>query len=324
MYDALISVIVPIYNVAPYLDRCVSSLVNQTYRNLEILLVDDGSTDESGQIADAWGAREPRIVVFHKEHGGPSSARNYAIDRAQGQYLSFVDSDDFVDETFIQVLYETLVSANAQISVVGFQRFTDEKDIVVDRTRKWKTKVFEGENVMRYLFNREAGDVVWNKLFARELFDGIRFPVGRLHEDVGTTCFLFGKCARLAARPAPLYFYFQRAGSIVHTYSVKHLEHNWEMHHRKYQYIKQCYPDLLDNDLALINHIFDLFPYLSAEHQRQAAKGVSQLVKHVGHEVPLNTKLKCFAIQTVPNLHAWNKKRKIEKKRKHVARNMPR
>ena len=286
--------------------------------------MDDGSTDESGQIADAWGAREPRIVVFHKEHGGPSSARNYAIDRAQGQYLSFVDSDDFVDETFIQVLYETLVSANAQISVVGFQRFTDEKDIVVDRTRKWKTKVFEGENVMRYLFNREAGDVVWNKLFARELFDGIRFPVGKLHEDVGTNCFLFGKCARLAARPAPLYFYFQRADSLTHTVTDKLIVDRFEMRLQRYLYIEGLYPGLLINKTYFLNRIFEEFPYLSEERRVQLIAEAAQLAKELGNNISLKTKLKCFAIQTVPNLYVWNKKRKIEKKRKHVARSAPR
>ena len=115
MAEALISVIVPVYNVAAYLDRCVDSLVKQTYRNPEIILVDDGATDDSGVLADRWGERDGRITVYHKENGGVSDARNYGIDRARGQYLSFVDPDDFVVEAFIQVVYDTLVSAGTKM-----------------------------------------------------------------------------------------------------------------------------------------------------------------------------------------------------------------
>ena len=125
MQKDLISVIVPIYNVEPYLDRCVGSLVRQTYDNLEILLVDDGSTDNSGVLAEDWGRKDSRITVYHKKNGGLSDARNYGIDRAKGRYLSFVDSDDFVDEAFLQVLYDMLICAEAQMSVVGFLRFAD-------------------------------------------------------------------------------------------------------------------------------------------------------------------------------------------------------
>lgn len=316
MYDALISVIVPIYNVAPYLDRCVSSLVNQTYRNLEILLVDDGSTDASGQIADAWGARDPRIVVFHQEHGGVSSTRNFGLDRARGAYLSFVDSDDFVDEAFIQVLYETLVSAGVKMSMIGYQRFTDEKDIAVDRTRERETAILSTEKAMELLYEANAGDYAWNKLYSRELFSGIRYPVGRVFEDAGTTYLLIDRCDNVVYCPAPLYFYFQRADSIVHTVTDKMRVDRFEMLFQRYLYIKDRYPGILVNKTYFLNRIFETIPYLPEELRVRGIAEAAQLAKELGNKISLKTKLKCLALQTVPRLYAWNKKRKNERRQR--------
>ena len=324
MYDALISVIVPIYNVAPYLDRCVSSLVNQTYRNLEILLVDDGSTDESGQIADVWSARDPRIVVFHQEHSSVSSARNVGLDRARGQYLSFVDSDDFVDETFIQVLYETLVSNSVKMSIIGFQKFIDEKDIVVDRIRECKIQVLEGEHLIRTLFDGTIGVYVWNRLCASELYDGIRFPLGKLYEDAGTTHLLLAQCGAAAFCPAPLYFYRQRVGSIMHSLPSRSTPDRYEMHRRRYQDVVAWYPQLKINRTSFLHQIFESFPDLPPEIRVEATAEAAAIVKSFGREISLKTRLKFLAIRTVPNLYAWNKKRKKEQKQKHLARSIPR
>lgn len=124
--NELISVIVPIYNVEEYLDRCVNSIVNQTYRNIEILLIDDGSKDNSGKISDERAKKDDRIRVFHKENGGLSDARNYGIERAKGAIYSFIDSDDYVDEKFIEIMYENMIATGSQISAVGYKKFTDK------------------------------------------------------------------------------------------------------------------------------------------------------------------------------------------------------
>ena len=319
MHNALISVMVPIYNVAPYLDRCVSSLVNQTYRNLEILLVDDGSTDGSGQLADNWGARDPRITVFHRENGGIASTRNFGLDHARGQYLSFVDSDDFVDETFIQVLYDTLVSNGVKMSVIGYQRFSDEKDIVVDRTREWVTAILSTEKTMSLLFEANVGDYTWNKLYSRELFSRIRYPVGRVFEDVGTTYFLVGQCNRIAYCPVPLYFYRQRVGSITHSVTSKIALDRYEIYRQRYQYLNTRYPELLINKTYFLSQIFESFPDLPPELRVAVTAEAAGIVKSLGRELSLKTRLKFLAIQTVPDLYAWNKKRKKEKKLRRLA-----
>ena len=121
MNKDLISIIVPIYNVEQYLNRCIESLVNQTYTNLEILLIDDGSTDNSGKLAEKWISNDQRIKVYHKKNGGLSDARNYGIKYAKGKYLSFVDSDDYVDMRFIEILYKTCIETNTKIATIGIQ-----------------------------------------------------------------------------------------------------------------------------------------------------------------------------------------------------------
>ena len=317
--QALISIIVPVYNVEKYLYRCVNSLVNQTYRNLEIILVDDGSTDGSPGICDNWARRDHRVVVFHKENGGLSDARNVGIDHAHGQYLSFVDSDDFVDETFIRVLYDTLVSTNCKMSVIGFQRFFDEKKLAVDSSRKWDIRLYTTEEALTCLFagGEQFSDYAWNKMYERDLFDSVRYPVKKRFEDVGTCFLLVDQCDRVAYNPAPLYFYFQRADSIMYNWDEGLELDFFEMAGKRHRYIKDRYPGLLANDFSYFSNIFSCFPYLSGEARKQAAAKAAQLWETVMPFCSLKTKVKYFAIQTVPGLYAWNKRRNNRRSREN-------
>lgn len=317
MEKELISIIVPIYNVEKYLDRCVNSLVKQTYQNLEIILVDDGSTDHCPEICDKWASYDQRIVALHQENGGIGGARNAGIEYAHGQYLSFVDADDFVDETFIQVLFDTMVSTNCKMSVIGFQFFFEEEKIGIDRNQKWDIRLYTTEEALTCLFagGGQFSDYAWNKMCHRELFSSVRYPVKKRFEDVGTTYLLLDQCDQVAYYPAPLYFYCQRSNSVMHTWD-KGLELDYfEMSRKRYRYLRDRHPGLLVNNFSFFTNIFNCFPYFSKEARKQAITDAAELWETVKPFCSLKTKIKYYAIQTVPGLYAWNKRR--NNKRSH-------
>lgn len=212
----LISIIVPIYNVEKYLRRCVDSIAKQTYRNLEILLIDDGSTDSCGKICDEYAAFDKRINVIHKTNGGLSDARNVALDICTGDYIVFIDSDDFVSELYIENLYNSIIFSGADMSSCQFIEFYDggsapqaksisKKDILVLNSERYLEKM---------LYQNFAETCAWGKIYKRFLFDDIRFPYGKLYEDVPTTYKVILKCMKTAIIPNTDYYYYQRSESI--------------------------------------------------------------------------------------------------------------
>ena len=224
--NSLISIIVPIYNVEKYLDKCIDSIINQTYTNLEIILVDDGSPDNCPRICDQWALKDQRIIVIHKPNGGLSDARNVGIDMAKGEYYFFLDSDDWIRKDAIQILYSLLNEKDADISCCGVE-LKDEEGMSLS---KWSdencpTLMDSDQSMEQYLSKISIGSIAWNKLYKAELFEEIRYPVGRLHEDEFTTWKLIFKSHRIAYTPECLYYYVQRKGSIVNSgISIKHLD----------------------------------------------------------------------------------------------------
>ena len=224
--DILISIIVPIYNVEKYLDKCIDSIINQTYTNLEIILVDDGSPDNCPRICDQWALKDQRIIVIHKPNGGLSDARNAGIDIAKGDYFFFLDSDDWIRKDAIQILYSLLNEKDADISCCGVE-LKDEEGMSIS---KWSdencpTLMDSDQSMEQYLSKISIGSIAWNKLYKAELFEEIRYPVGRLHEDEFTTWKLIFKSHRIAYTPECLYYYVQRKGSIVNSgVSIKHFD----------------------------------------------------------------------------------------------------
>ena len=219
----LISVIIPVYRVEAYLDRCVRSIVDQTYPDLEIILVDDGSPDRCGGMCDAWAARDNRIRVIHKENGGLSDARNAGMDIAAGSYIAFVDSDDWIHPEFVACLYDAVRKHEAGIGACDVRVVHDDAVVFqpVDADSVCRTP----EQAIRALTeNREFRAVAWNKLYHRSLLEGERFPVGRYHEDEFFTYRILDKAKRLAYVDAPLYCYYQRPGSIMNSASPKRLD----------------------------------------------------------------------------------------------------
>lgn len=212
MGDRKVSIIVPVYNVAQYLCDCVESLLSQTYQNIEIILVDDGSTDQSGTICDQFQQRDSRVRVIHKENGGLSSARNAGIEIAAGDYFSFVDSDDWISRYMIERLLTAAVQANAEIAVCGF--FQVEEDAIVPDSMDRPVEILTAEQALEKLICCEIQDYAWNKLYARKLFSQVRYPVGRNYEDMFTTYRLFLSSSQVVRIPDILYYYRIRSGSI--------------------------------------------------------------------------------------------------------------
>ncbi|MCR4691790.1 MAG: glycosyltransferase [Lachnospiraceae bacterium] len=241
----LISVIIPVYRVEAYLRRAVDSVLGQTYRNLDIILVDDGSDDRCPGICDEYAAKEARVRVIHKENGGLSDARNAGLDVAGGDYYAFLDSDDYYAPCFIEVLYDLLIRNNAQVAQC-FYAVTGpgmpEPDFK-DFERRYqggriKAEVYDRRELLEHQYDALHKDatyyiVAWNKLYAAGLWKDVRFPKGKIHEDEATTYKIFDRTERGASISLPFYAYFSAAGSITRTkFSRKRLDWMEALSHR--------------------------------------------------------------------------------------------
>ena len=212
--EPLITVIIPVYNVESYIKKCVKSIINQTYHNLEIIIVDDGSTDNSGKICDELALLDNRIKIIHKENGGLSDARNTGIDIANGEYIGFVDSDDYIDEEMYEQLLEACRESCAEISICGriCEVIATQKNYDLFTTDK---KVLSSEAAIRNLLLQiDCDSAAWDKLYDAKLFKTVRYPFGVLHEDLNVTTRLFSLATRVAYIGKPLYHYQIRKDSI--------------------------------------------------------------------------------------------------------------
>ena len=221
----LISVIVPVYNVDNYLRKCIDSLIVQTLKDIEIILVNDGSTDESIDICEEYKLKDNRIKVIHKENGGLSDARNKGIDIAKGKYISFVDSDDWINPQMLEKLYILASKYEADIVQGDYIKAYDE-DIIVNNMSENIIK-YNAEQILDELYsgNYTKNIVVWNKIYKRELFNDIRFPKGKLHEDEFTTYKILHKANLIIDSNIPIYYYRQREGSIMNSdFNIKRLD----------------------------------------------------------------------------------------------------
>lgn len=214
--NILVSIIVPVYKVEQYLVRCVTSLQNQTYKNIEILLVDDGSPDNSGKLCEELVQTDSRIRVFHKENGGLSDARNYGIERALGNYIVFVDSDDYVTDDYVQILLNACIKNNCKLAVCGFER--TEEDTIANQ-HDYSEKVMPADDVLEQLCINNQDHVLftvaWNKMYSRDLFEHIRFPKGILHEDEATTYRIVSDVDKVAVISKAMYGYYMSPQSIM-------------------------------------------------------------------------------------------------------------
>lgn len=241
----LISVVIPIYKVEAYLDRCVQSVLNQTYQNLEIILVDDGSPDSCGALCDRYQAEDHRVRVIHKENGGLSDARNAGIDIAKGTYITFIDSDDYVSERYVEYLYGLIREFGCPMSI-GLHQTVYESGKVLS----WDTGerfVMPAEKCMERILYHDVLDIsAWGKLYERRLFAHVRYPKGKLFEDAGTTYKLIAQCENIACGFESHYYYMIRDNSIVTgAFSTKKLD-MIEMTDQMAEDLRKQYPALKD------------------------------------------------------------------------------
>lgn len=214
MEKPLISVILPVYNVEDYIDRCMESVCSQSYSNLEIILIDDGSTDSSSVKCDQYAQKDSRIVVYHKENGGLSDARNYGIERANGEYITCIDSDDYVDKDYVDYLYALLSDDKTMMSICQHRVLFDSgkvKDFGSDGKDVLTNKVC----IERMLYHDIIDTSAWAKLYHRTLFSDVKYPYGKLFEDIGTTYKLMLKCDKISVGYQSKYNYIVRSNSIV-------------------------------------------------------------------------------------------------------------
>lgn len=277
----LITLIIPVYNVILYLRQCLDSVVAQTYPNLEILIVDDGSTDGSGAVCDAYALRDERITVFHTENGGLSAARNYALDRTHGAYIAFLDSDDWMDADTLERMMSASLSYDADI-------------VTCRHSSVWKTheefphtqdsclNVLEGNAIQEVLPSMNyVGNVAWNKLYRAELFSEIRFPCGRVYEDIATTYQVAALSERIINLPDVLIHYRIRKSSISRSRSMKNLTDHWWAHQKRYQDLREKCP--AQSGILVRNCVFAAvrfwFWYFDCTGAEKA--GASELIKEM-------------------------------------------
>lgn len=222
----LISIIVPVYNVEAYLERCLDSLVGQTYSNIEIILVDDGSTDHCPEICDIWERKDPRIKVIHKENGGLSDARNAGLKMATGEYIAFVDSDDWLDLEYCDVMIKTMFENDADIVECGTYLVDESGEKISQRRASNPQLILDREEALERLLTEDGVyQTVWNKLYKRIVIQDIWFEVGKYHEDEFWTYKVFDRMNKMIVIHNPQYYYLQRDSSIMgEKYSIKRLD----------------------------------------------------------------------------------------------------
>ncbi len=236
--EDLISIIVPIYNVEEYLEKCVDSILNQTYKNLEIILVNDGSSDDSINICNRYEKEDSRVKVIHKQNGGMSDARNTGMKIASGKYIGFVDSDDYIKEDMIENLYNLLQKNNADISICAYELLDKNKTPSV----KLNGEVYSFNNIdaiQELLKSKFITSHCWNKLYKKQLWENVQFPIGRKFEDMAVMHLVFEKAEKIVYKNEIEYYYIKRSNSIMKSISDKLVNDLREMSILREEYIKK-------------------------------------------------------------------------------------
>lgn len=307
----LISVIIPVYKVEKYLCRCVDSVLAQTYEKLEIILVDDGSPDNCPAMCDAYAGQDKRIRVIHQENAGLSGARNAGIDAAGGEWMAFVDSDDYLAPDFLEGLYRACVDTGSMLSVC---RWIYVRGEAISELGTGAVETCTGREMLHRMYEPDGSRyvVAWNKLYRRELFDEIRYPVGKIHEDEATTYRIYDRVEKAAVVDSTGYGYFINAGSITRSFSPRRLDWIRAVTERMDYFEKKGYAELMEpglRDLAdgSIHIYFEMQDQQAAtpEEQRRIRDLVRRGLKRVRSygNFPLRTRIGYRLFLTCPGLY---------------------
>ena len=284
----LITLIIPVFNVCSYLHQCLDSVVMQTYENLEVLVIDDGSTDGSGNICDEYAARYRNITVFHIENNGLSAARNFGLEhqKQSSEYVAFLDSDDWLEVDAIEKLYNAASKYNSKL--VSCLHYNEYLDGALPSAELSCAKIYENDEFKdAFIQTSYIGDVAWNKLYKRELFQYIRYPFGRIYEDVATTYRIVDMVDKAVVIPEMLIHYRIRNDSLSRDKSIPNLVDCWTSYFEKYKHyymmeIKATsYQHLISDCLNTIYRLWDGLLFKHTEHQK---------IKKVLHDISIFAK----------------------------------
>lgn len=299
----LISVIIPVFNVEDYLYQCVTSVINQTYNNLEIILIDDGSEDSSGKICDNLRMLDYRIKVVHQKNMGLSGARNTGLDIANGEYIAFVDSDDWIDSRMYEILYKGLRNAHADIAQCSFYKTRNSTNRQKNLKEKYEYQIIDSNEAQKRMYQKKFLEyiVVWNKLYSSSLFKTIRFPIGKINEDEFVNYKLYFQSKKIITFTVPLYYYRQRLGSIMNKrYGIKNMDAIEALCKR--------------TDFYAGKEMFSLYTYAMIYKNDLIRNGLEK-VRQDKLDWNLKVKLYWYFAQNFKVLLYWNKLNKVDKKK---------
>lgn len=253
----LVSVIIPVYNVRPYLREALDSVVHQTYRNLEIIIIDDGATDGSEKLCDAYQRIDDRITVIHQANSGLSAARNAGLDAMHGEIVAFLDSDDAYCPDFFELMVKAMITKKADIAVCGFYTSYTTKNMECFTRKRIRYRLENGcyssDEALRRMTDKKLNPAVWNKIYRSELFASLRFPVEHNYEDVILMPFLFEKAKAVLTIDRPLMYYRKRPDSITVTPSVKNIRDYVYFIHFRSDYIARHTPAVFSEEQNIRN-----------------------------------------------------------------------
>ncbi|MCI9177744.1 MAG: glycosyltransferase family 2 protein [Clostridia bacterium] len=254
-----ISIIVPVYNVEKYVRKCLESLIHQTYQNIEIIIVNANSTDRSKEICEEFAKKDSRIIIVNQENKGISVVRNTGLELASGKYIGFVDSDDYIKKDMFEILYHNMQKTEADISVCSFVKVKEDEQFIEKQQEKADILQYNKEQALEQLVSEKIGSYVWNKLYKRELFFNIQFPVGRKMEDLAVMYLIFEKANKIVLTHKIEYYYLQRTSSILGNINLGLVLDVREFTNERYSYISNKYPQL--KQVCIKNRIENIYIY---------------------------------------------------------------
>lgn len=306
MEKPLISVIVPAYNVEKFIGKCIDSILRQSFKDFEVLLIDDGAKDSTPEICDACAKKDSRIKVYHKENGGLSDARNYGIDRMQGKYVTFIDSDDYVDSGYFEYLYGLITQEeDIQIAICGKKSVREDENASPDP--ETFHEIITGERaVQKMLCGHGSGHSAWGKLYSANLWKTVRYPKGKIYEDYATTYRVMALVDKAAWGNAAMYFYVQHIESIMHQKCSRRSLSLVDIADEETEFIVKKWPVLKQEALArkVTSELKCLQNILNAKNEEfddYKQKIVEDVRRHKGEllaskKVALKTKIKIIAL----------------------------
>lgn len=300
----LVSIIVPVYKVEDYVERCVNSILSQTYQNLEVILVDDGSPDSCGAICDRFASHDDRVKVIHQENQGQSAARNHAALEAKGEYIVFVDSDDFISEDHVECLLKMLLKHDADIAIASLFYYYEGQPVPVPSGGDQVKEMNAEEAIIAMNYNRGFGAMPWSKIYKKELILAHPYPVGVIYEDLATTYKIFSDAQKLVYCNKRIYYWSQRAGSTMHRQFSERQLNGLKAVKEQIQFVKQKHPAVLPS--AHARYVFKLIELieiaLNSTDSRQFFRMLKKEMRYAGEvlknpHVKKSLKLRLVAVQ---------------------------